>query len=225
MLASVIVNEAARLLNDMEAGNEHVRWPVVDMLMYLTEGIAAIAQVKPSTFVVVSRLNLAPGSTQQLPEQYSRLLDIHFNVNRDGTEGSKVLPGVYALQQAFQKARCSSGTVIDSYSAYPGSERYFWVDPAVSTGLQYTPQVEALVMVAPQMVSSMGQSLFIPGSSPELYQAALVDWELYRCYLTDQESQTSFERAQASLRAFQAYLGVGVTQAVPKSSGQQRRAA
>lgn len=225
MLASVVVNEVAKLLNDMESGNEHVRWPVADLLNYLTEGIAAIAQVKPSTFVVVSRLNLAPGSTQQLPEQYSRLLDIHFNVNRDGTEGAKVLPGVYALQQAFQKARCTPSAVIDSYSAYPGSERYFWVDPPVATGLQYTPEVEALVMVAPQVVSSMTQPLFIPGSSPELYQAALVDWSLYRCYSEDQESQTSFERSQAHLRAFQLYLGIGVAQQPPRSSGQQRRAA
>lgn len=221
MLASVLVDEAAGILNDMEPGYEHTRWPVPSMLNYLSEGISAVAQGKPSIFVIVATLSLGPGSTQTLPEQYSRLLDIHFNYNADGSEGPNVLPGVYNLQQAFQKPECRSDALIEVYSAYPGSERYFWVNPPVPRGLSYTPQVEALVMLAPQPVTSMNQPLFIPGSSPQLYQGALVDWILYRAYGEDQESATSWERSQGHLRAFQQYLGVAAdapTQ-LRKSSG------
>lgn len=225
MLAAVVVDQVGTMLNDMEPGFEHIRWPVPDLLNYLTEAIAAIAQGKPSIYVVVERLPLGPGSTQQLPDQYARLLDIHFNINPDGSEGPNVLPGVYALQQAFQKPGCRSDALVEVYSAYPGSERFFWVDPPVPRNLPYIPQVEALVMLAPLPVTSVNQPLYIPGSSPQLYQGALVDWCLARCYASDQESQTSWERSQGHMRAFQQYVGVAVdapTQ-LRKSSGPAMR--
>lgn len=208
MLASTLLDEVGGILNDMEPGFEHVRWPVPELLQYLTEAIAAIAQGKPSIFVSVDTLSLSPGSTQRLPDQFTRLLDIHFNINRDGSEGPNVLPGVYALQQAFQKPGCPSNALIEVYAAYPGSERYFWVDPPVPRGLGYTPQVEAVVMLAPQVVTSANEPLIFPGSTPQLFQGALVDWMLYRCYSKDQESNTSMERSQAHLRGFMTYVGV-----------------
>lgn len=226
MLASVILDQVGTLLNDMEPGNEHVRWTVPSLLGYLTEAIATCAQGKPSIFTVVDRLALGTGSTQQLPAQYSRLLDIHFNVNRDGSEGPNVLPGVYSLQQAFQKPGCRSDALVEVYSAYPGSERFFWVDPPIPKGLTYTPLVEALVVLVPQIVTSAAQPLYMPGSAPELYRAALVDWVLYRCYAEDQESATSFQRSTTYLQSFQSYLGIGaVQQQVQKSSGQPARRA
>jgi hypothetical protein len=221
MLASLPVNEVATILNDMEPGSEHLRWPVPELLNYLSEAINAVVQGKPALFVAVVQLPLAPGSTQRLPEDYSRILDIHFNVNADGTEGPNVLPGVYNLQQAFQKPGCPSSALIEVFSAYPGSERYFWVDPPVPRNLSYTPKVEALVMLAPQPVTSIDQPIVFPGASPQLYQSALVDWMLYRCYSKDQESATSFERSQAHFKAFQQYVGmsVGAPMQQKKSSG------
>lgn len=221
MLASVFVDEVATILNDMQPGFQHTRWPVPELLGYLSEAINAIVQGKPSLFVSVTTLNLAPGSTQHLPEEYSRILDIHFNLNRDGTEGPNVLPGVYNLQQAFNKPDCPSRALIEVWSAYPGSERFYWVDPPVPRGLNYTPKVEALVMLAPQPVTSVNQPVLFPGGSTQLYWGALVDWCLYRCFSKDMESATSFENSQAKLKSFQAYLGVAITspQALKKSSG------
>jgi len=227
MLASTLVNEVSTILNDPG----QVRWTLPSLLNYLSEGIAAVAQGKPSVFVTVATLSLGPGSTQLLPETYTRVLDLHFNLNRDGSEGPNVLPGVYALQQAFQKPGCRSDALVETYAAYPGSERYFWVDPPVPRGLNYIPQVQALVQLAPQPVTSINQPIFMPGSSPQLYQGALVDWCLYRAYAEDQEANTSMERAQGYLRSFQAYVGVAAQAPLQtkKSSGpspvQPRRAA
>lgn len=219
LVASVIVDEVGTMLNDMP---DHVRWPVPELLGYLTEGIAAVAQVKPSTFVVVTTLLLQPGPTQLVPEEYSRLLDVHFNFERDGvTAGPNVLPGVYALQQAFQKPSCPPNGVIETYSAYPSSERYFFVNPPVSSNLGYTPKIEALVQVAPVPVIAESQPIFMPGTAPQLYRAALVDWCLYRAYGKDQESQSSWERSQGHLKAFAMYTGMSVeaSQKTVKSSG------
>lgn len=221
VLASTLVNEVATILNDMEVGHEHTRWPVAELLNYLSEAIYTIVNGKPSIFVSVTQLSMAPGSTQRLPDEYSRLLDIHFNINKDGSEGPNVLPGVYNLQQAFQKAGCPSEGVVEVYSAYPGSERYFWVDPPVPAGLNYTPKVQALVMVAPQQITALSQPIQFPGGSAQLYQGALIDWMLYRCYSKDEESATSYERSQAHFKAFQVYLGLamGQPQQLRKSSG------
>src|SRR6266705_1158006 len=122
MLASDLFTEVGNLLNDMEVGNEHLRWPVSDLMLYLNEASATVAIGKPSVFTTVVQLSLAPGSTQRLPDQYSRLLDIHFNISPDGAEGPSVLPGVYAQQQAFQKPGCLYSGVVETYSAFPGSE-------------------------------------------------------------------------------------------------------
>lgn len=219
MLASVLVDQVGTTLNDMNP--PHLRWPVSSLLNYLTEGIAAVAQHKPAVFVVTTTLSLGPGSTQLLSDVYTRLLDIHFNINPDNSEGPNVLPGVYELQQAFQKPGCRSGALVETFAAYPGSERYFWVDPPVPRGLTYIPKVQALVQLAPQPVTSVSQPLFMPGSSPQLYQGALVDWMLYRCYAEDQQSNTSFERAQAYLQAFNQYVEVAAQSPLQtkKSSG------
>lgn len=213
VLASVLVNEVATILNDMDSGFEHTRWPEAELLGYLSEGIFAIAQGKPSAFVTVAILPLAPGSTQRLSDEYSRLIDIHFNLNRDGSEGWNVLPGVYQLQQAFEKPGCENRGLIETYAAYPGSERFYWVDPPVPAGLNYTPQVQALVMLAPQPVTAMNQPVVFAGGTSQLYQGALIDWMLYRAYSKDEESATSYERSQAHFKAFQGYLGLAMSQA------------
>lgn len=228
MLASVILDEVGEILNDMEAGHEHVRWPVSELLQYLTEATAAIAQGKPSAFVLVDRISLAPGSTQRLPDQFCKLINVNFNINRDGSAGANVLPGVYELQQAFQKLfRCSYDGVIQSYAPFPGTDRYFMVTPAVPEGLTYTPQIEAVVMLTLQAITSASQPVYMPGSDPQLYQGALVDWTLYRAYSKDQEATTSLERSQAHLKAFQAYLGVAAMmgQQSKKQSAQAPRMA
>ncbi len=221
MLASELFDEVGDILNDMEVGFEHLRWPVSDLMQYLNEASSTIALGKPSVFTTVVNLVLGPGSTQRLPDEYARLLDIHFNINRDGSEGPNVLPGVYALQQAFQKPGCKSPGVIEVYSAYPGSERFFWVDPPVPRALPYTPQIEALVIALPPLVTSPAQPLVYPGISAQMYQGALVDWMLYRCYSKDQESPSSLQRSEMHFKAYQMYMGLamGAPQQSSKSSG------
>lgn len=207
MLASVLLDEVGAILNDLESGNEHVRWPVSELLLYLTEAVATIAQAKPAAFIIADRISLAPGTTQRLPDQFCKLIDIHHNINPDGSEGPAVLPAGHDLLQAFYKPTCSYDGVIQSFSYFSSSDRYFGVAPAVPVGLTYTPQVQAVVMLTPQAVTSESQPLYMPGSDPQLYQGALADWVLYRCYSKDQEANTSLERSQMHLRAFQVYVG------------------
>lgn len=225
MLASVLLDQVGAMLNDMEAGSEHTRWPVPELLLYLTEATAAIAQGRPSVFTIVARIGLAPGSTQRLPDQFCKLLDIHFNVNRDGSEGPNVLPAVHELEQAFYKPGCSSDGLIQSYSYFAKSDKYFGVSPAVPAGLPYTPQVEAVLMLTPQVVTSASQPLYMPGSDPQLYQGALVDWMLYRCYSKDEQSNTSLERATLHFKSFQAYIGVAAVMNQARQAQPQRAAA
>ncbi len=226
MLASVLVDEVATILNDMQIGYEHTRWPVPELLGYLSEAINAVVQAKPSLFSTVVQLSLAPGSTQRLPDEYSKLIDIHFNINSDGSEGPNVLPGVYALQQAFQKPNCPSDALVEVYSAYPGSDRFYWVDPPIPRGMTYIPMVEALVMLAPTPITSANQPVLFPGGSTQLYQGALVDWMLYRCFSKDMESATSAQNAQEHFKAFQTYLGMSAvtSPAAKKSSGNSAQA-
>jgi len=202
MLASDLLHACAHELNDLEPGSEYVRFPQAELIEYLNEALAQLAVLKPTLFRTITTLTLGPGAQQKLPEHIETLEDIVFNLNADGSLGAPVLPGAFELERTYGKGVCPSndGYAVRSYAVLPSTDGYFYIDPPVPPGT--TVRVQAVVQVAPQVITTFDTPIDLPSASPLTYRNAFKDWVLYRAFAKDTESQTSAGNSQAHFKAF-----------------------
>lgn len=227
LVVSTLLTEVGTILNDVEAGNAHIRWSEPELMNYITEATAAIAQAKPSVFMMYDNIELRPGSMQRVPDPFLKLINVLFNINQDGSDGAPVFVGVQELQHYFTKPSCPMGGLIHTFSILNNANRLFEVTPAVPVGLPYVPKVRAVLMLRPDIITSRDQWINMPDSDGLMYQGALVDWMLYRTYSKDQESTTSIERSKFHFTSFQAYISLSTIGSTPSriNTAQPRRAA
>lgn len=210
LLAGSLFRAVGFELNDLEAGNEHVRWTIDELADYLTGAIAQIASLKPTLFNSFVAFRLAPGYVQSVPAEYAKLIDVLYNLTSDGTPGEFITRGAFTAARALGRPSCSlthDGVyVVRSYTAHPDSDLLFYVDPTVPNVPPY-PAVELLVQLAPRVITSSTDEVPMANTVPELYQEALKDWMLYRAFAKDSESSDSFSRSQAHYKAFYQFIG------------------
>lgn len=206
MNASELLRAAATELNDLEPGSEYTRFPEAELCGYLTEALAQLAVLKPTLFRTVTTLTLGQGAQQMLPENIESIEDVIFNVNPDGSLGAPILPGAFNLERTYGKGVCPTEPYsVRSFASLPSSDQFYFVDPPVPSGM--TVRVQALVTLAPQVVTTPDTPIDLPNASPLTYRNHLKDWMLYRCFSKDTESQTSAANAQQHFKAF--YQAVG----------------
>jgi hypothetical protein len=206
MFASELLRAAATELNDLEPGAEYVRFPQDELIGYLNEALAQLAIAKPTLFRTLTTLTLGAGAQQLLPDSIESVEDIIFNVNPDGSLGAPVLPGAFNLERTYGKGVCITEPYsVRSFASLPSSDQFFFVDPPVPPGT--TVRVQALVTLAPQVVTTPETPIDLPNASPLTYRNHLKDWMLYRAFSKDTESQTSATNAQQHFKSF--YQAVG----------------
>jgi len=193
------------------ADPEYIRWPESELLVYLTGAIAQIAALKPTLYYSYVPLGLAAGVVQTVPQEYSHLIDILYNLNSDGSPGDSISQGSFTAARALGQPSCA-GTrdgryVVRSYTIHPESDSSFFVDPAAPESSP-TAAVMALVQLAPRPTTALTDAVVMANTTPEMYQEALKDWVLYRAFAKDTESSDSQARSQAHYRAFMQFLGV-----------------
>lgn len=210
LLAGDLFRSCGYELNDLEPGNEHVRWTVPELAEYLTGAIAQVAALKPTLFTVFTPIRLAPGVVQSVPAEYTELIDIVYNLNADGTQGEPVSPGSFTAARALGRTSCAvtrSGEYeVRSYSVHPENDTFFYVDPPAPQ-VSPMPAVWALVRLAPTVVTAATDAVVMANTTPETYREALKDWMLYRAFSKDSESSDSFQKAQAHYKAFMQFVG------------------
>jgi hypothetical protein len=203
---------AGRLLNDYEEqGRQFVRWPKVSLLDYLNEALAQLVAHRRDAFAVQAVIPLVAGAQQQLPDEYIELVKLDRNMVR-GATGTPV-PGPPIKEQdqrmaaAVRKpdclgvvARSSSDRpyCVRSYSRNPVSPTHFDVSPPVPPDA--TIEVIATVIRRPRPFT-LGDYAKHVGVAPE-FEAALVDWVLYRAFMVDTESASSTKMAAAYAASF-----------------------
>jgi len=207
MDAADLLKACAFELNDLEPGHEYTRFPQDELIEYLNEGLAQLAVLKPTLFRTIITLPLGAGAQQKVPENVESIEDLTFNLNADDSLGPAILPGNYALERTYGKGVCPSAGdyVVRSYIALPTTGAFFFVDPPVPPG--QTIRVQAVVTVAPQVITTANTPVDLPNASPLTYRNHLKDWMLYRAFAKDTESQTSATLSQAHFKAFYTALG------------------
>lgn len=210
LLASELFQSCGYELNDLEPGNEHVRWSVTELAEYLTGAIAIVAALKPTLYTSFVPIRLSPGVVQTVPAEYTELIDVLYNLNSDGTQGEPVTQGSFTAARALGRPSCANAYgdyVVRSYTAHPENDTYFYVDPPVPQIPPY-PAVWALVRLGPIPITVSTDEVIMANTTPETYREALKDWMLYRAWSKDTESTESFNKAQAHYKAFYQFLGV-----------------
>lgn len=209
LLASTLFRSVGYELNDLEPGNEHVRWTEEELAEYLTGAIAQLAALKPTLFTTFVDLVLAPGTIQSVPADYTELIDITLNINADGSEGSPITKASFSAARALGRPSCAvfrDGYEVRSYTTHPDNDTFFYVDPPAPYQ-ENMPRVRALVQLAPNVITSPTDAVVMANTTPETYREALKDWMLYRAFAKDTESTDSFQKSQAHYKAFMQFVG------------------
>lgn len=199
ILTDSILGRAQEELND----DEGVRWPAARLVDFLNEGQRAIVEIKPTAYVVGRSIQLAAGTTQALPADGVQLIDIPRNMGSDGSTPGRAI-------------RIVSRTLLDAkaplwHQADSDSEvRHFMYDADIPKRfLVYPPQpsigmgyVEMLMAAIPP-VTALGQSITVD----DIYEAALLDYVLYRAFAKDTEFSADQGRSGTHYQAFFSQLG------------------
>lgn len=222
-----ILDRAAAILNDREEGYEHIQWPVGDLVTYVNEALCELSAHRPDAFVKQVELTLLPGSRQELPDQYSKLVSLDANIPANGelggpVTGRKISESSSEFAEVFSSGpSCfSSGpscgeppaphdgenpsAEVLSYQRAKGLPNVFYVAPEVPRGK--VVKVAATVQEAPPVHDALHlkRALGVPCK----FDSAVLDWVLMRCWEKDIESSFAVAAAERHRGHFYQALGV-----------------
>lgn len=206
--AKDVMKAASITLQDSGA----VRWTAPELLDYLNAGIREIVTRKPNAVTKTVTLDLAVGTLQTLPQNYTILADVTKNAVapaiavRALASRSLLDAQIPDWQQSSQMPFSKTVThVIHSMS----DPRSFWVVP----GNDGTGKLEVVVGVMPTPVAPpVGSASLDIGSYtadvplPDVWQNALENFVLYRAFSKDAGIAGAVERAVAHFQMFTSLL-------------------
>lgn len=227
MLAKRLTDAIGYQLNDLEVGNEHVRWTLLELLGYITEAIDTVAALRPELLATSVVVPLAVGAVQRVPATIAKLLDVSANVDSGGGFISPITKANYNLTRHFRDERCTvgNGSEASSFRLDPNDPRVFYVQPPAGNFPQQ--YVRLLGQARTLAVTSVNDDLEFTGGDIATYFSAIKDWALYCAFMKDTESSSSLQRAQIHQKAFYQFMNAkaqmdafsqGATQRAQKGS-------
>lgn len=209
-----IIERANTLLNDPG----FTRWSKQELLNYFNDASKAIVLVRPDAHAKHVDFACKAGTTQTLPSDALRLIDVVRNVGGGAIRyvPRKLLDDSYPDWHASTGASSVSAFAYDerdpkTFFLYPGPAADVKVDVVFSA----VPQSKTLAEVE-------------DGSAPatadldEIYINPLIDFIMYRAFLKDSDIAANANRSQGHYQAFLLQLGDKTT--VDKNQ-QQRKVA
>ncbi len=198
MITSTITRRAAVLLQDVA----HTRWPLDELLAYLTDAVRTLCVYKPDACSKLTTHTLVAGTKQTLPPDGVTLVD----VVRNSTSGRTVRRVDRSVLDAANTNWHNATPAVDvtHYVFDPQNQTTFWVDPP-NTG---AGALELVYAAVPSELSD-GDSIAVS----DVWVPALLDYVLYRCYSKDAEYAGN---AQAAIAYYNAFAG----QVAAKTAGE-----
>lgn len=201
-----IISRASIILND----DEHIRWPLDEMLGWINDAAGEIVVRRPQANSVIADLTLVEGALQSIPEGGIQLLDVVRNV--PGRSISRTMRGLLDDQEPDWYSRKPTDK-IRHYTLELETPKRFFVYPPAKAGAV----VEAKFSQQPATVTDPAAGIVDLDLE---YIGPIVSYVLYRCYAKDSE----YANGQLAVTHFQAFneaLGVKtqVNQAVNQLAG------
>jgi hypothetical protein len=202
VLAQSIADKAILVLQD--AGN--TRWTLPEILGWINAGQKEIVIAKPDACTVTKAVQLASGTRQILGAGATAdavmLLRLQRNMGVDGLTPGSVVTIISGEQlDALSPDWHAEPKVaaVEHYVYDPRVPLQYYVYPP-SNGSGY---VEATYSAVPAAIASLAGAITIS----DIFENALVDYVLYRCFAKDSEMQEQAARAVAHYQAFSSAIG------------------
>lgn len=196
-LVSDLITEVNLILNDPN----FIRWPKEELLKYFNASREALTIRRPDAVTTDVEFVCAAGTKQVGPDDMHKLLDVPYNIDGDAIRGPydrKV------LDDTRPNWRTTTGEVAAQVFTYDDrNPKTFNLYPGVAAGAKVN-------IIYTKMLAPLTQGDVDGGSKTEIdevWDNALIDWILYRCYSKDAEYTANGNRAQMHLNAFKSAIG------------------
>jgi hypothetical protein len=194
---------------------DHVRWPLYNLNLYISDGLTQIASAKPTAFSKTVTLDLAEGVEQTLPDDVASILRVIANKSAAGIMGRAVTPIERHQLDLFwphwQDPRYMPYSAEVQHVSYdPASPRTFLVFPGNTGTGKITATVASGVVTVTKDVGTEGTKTdhyTMELGIDDAYRSTLVNYVLYRAFTPDQDTPQAAQRANAYLQLFTADLG------------------
>lgn len=190
--AAELISRASTILQD----DEHVRWPVPELLEWMNDAAREIILRRPSARAVTQALALKAGTQQDIQDPSVQLLDVVRNLGSDGLTPGRA---VRRVERQLLDDQCPDWHMerkkssIRHYTYDDRSTKSFYVYPPAVAGVQ----VEVLVSQLPPVIAAATEAIDMPLE----YLNAMVNYMAYRAFSKDSE----YAQAQIATLQFQAF--------------------
>lgn len=222
--ATSIIDRVSKTLQD----DTNVRWARTELLGYLNDGQREIVLKKPNAYVINAGMTCAAGTKQKLPTSISisttptttgtggnaattqatvdpiQLIDVVRNVasptmGAAGGAAVRLIAREILDSQTPDWHTAPSAAIVKHYSYSEQDLKTFYIYPP-NNG---TGNVEVIFSASPPDIAAEANKIALD----DVYQAALIDYCLYRAYNKDSEYSSDPARASAHYVAFDNSLG------------------
>lgn len=214
--ARSVVQRAADILKDSTG----VRWGADELVRWLNEAQVVIVSLRPDASAALVTITLVAGTRQTIAATAIKLINVLNNAAAPKTAVRRIDRRVLDEQTPDWRSMTGVAAVRHFYEE-ANDPRAFYVYPPAAGGTD----VEALCAMTPQAVSEP-----LPGSDytsvtgniglPDVFNAPLLDYVLYRAFSKDSELTVNTARAQAHAGAFTAALGADAATTLNVPGGQ-----
>jgi hypothetical protein len=213
VLASAILAKVDTILVD----TAKTRWPDVEKLEYLNDGQRQLVLYKPDAFVINDVYKLVAGTKQSIPDGTNAFQNLTPATLQEGIALVKVVRNMGTNGTTPGAAITPIGTkFFDEYNPDWHSEtqtaavKNYFFDDSDPTRFYVTPPnnntgyVEVAYSAVPDSVATVETAITLR----DVYQDALRDYILYRCYAKDAAfSALNYSRAVDYYNLFVTFLG------------------
>lgn len=196
-----VIARARKILND----DSEVRWSNDELVLWLNDCYAVLANVKPGDCSENAELTLVAGTKQTLPDGGVRLLELVRNTHPDSNQRSINVTDKRALNAARPRWHGEDPVLsIEQYVFDEMDPSHFYVYPPAADGAK----VEALYVQVPRRhPNSYTAARYELIRVPESLVPALVDHILFRAFSKDAEHAANASRAAMHAQSFSVAVG------------------
>jgi hypothetical protein len=192
-----LIDRVLTAVNDPDADS----WSAPELIQYLNEALDALTMMVPGQFSVIETMQLAAGTKQVLPTGGVKFIRVNRAVNTDDSIGAATREvSLRALEQHYPDWHAATAGLVREWAQDPAEPTTFWVNPPQDVAAPAKAEVE--YVKRPEYVD-VGEAL----PTDPMYDAAIIEFILYRAYSKDADYAGQDGRAQGHYTKFKEMAG------------------